>query len=87
VQNLGQAVRQMPYAGPLFPEEPTMHAPILSADPAPVLTDSDRASLTERGHRLLALLTCREALPASSTTVAAVLDRRIDDLLADVGAD
>jgi len=40
-------------------------------------------SLTERGHRLLALLNCREILPTSSTTVAAVLDRRIADLLVD----
>ena len=45
------------------------------------------ASLTERGSRLLVLLHCQEPLPASAATVAAVLDRRIDALLEDVGAD
>ena len=52
----------------------------------PIPTDHQTIVLTERGHRLLALLHCREILPSSSTTVAAVLDRRIAGLLEDVDA-
>ena len=44
-------------------------------------------SLTERGARLLACLAARELLPESSTTVAAVIDRRIDALLGGGDAD
>jgi hypothetical protein len=55
--------------------------------PAPAPINRSIVALTERGHRLLALLKCREILPASSTTVAAVLDRRIGQQFADAGAD
>jgi len=64
-----------------------MYTTTLPADPAPARTCRPTVSLTERGARLLALLRCREILPASSTTIAAVLDRRIDALLSDAGAD
>jgi len=62
-----------------------MYAPVLPVDPA-LTINRPTVSLAERGHRLLALLRYQELLPASSTTVAAVLDRRIAGLLGDVGA-
>jgi len=58
-----------------------------SPDPAPASLNRPTVSLTERGARLLALLHCREILPSSSTTVAAVLDRRINGILEDVSVD
>ena len=65
-----------------------MHACLHPAAPAPMSIDCPPVSLTGQGARLLALLACRELLPASSITVAAVLDRRIDALLGgDSGAD
>jgi len=68
-------------------EDIAMHAPVLPAVPAPTLINRPTVPLTEKGANLLALLTCREALPASSTTVAAVLDRRIAEQFGDAGAD
>jgi len=56
-------------------------------DPAPAPINRPTVHVTERGHRLLALLTCRESVPASSTTVAAVLDRRIAEQFANADAD
>jgi len=53
-------------------------------DQAPTPINRPTIQLTESGYRLLALLRVREVLPTSSTTVAGVLDRRIDDLLGDV---
>jgi hypothetical protein len=53
----------------------------------PSTTNRPTIRVTERGHRLLALLRVREILPASSTVVAAVLERRIDELLAEDLAD
>jgi len=65
-----------------------MHAVTVPTDPAPAPINRPTVSLTEKGANLLALLHCREMLPASSITVAAVLDRRIDALLVDdIGAD
>jgi len=60
-----------------------MPAAVLPADPAPSPLNRPTVSLTEQGRNLLALLRCRELLPASSTTVAAVLDRRITLQFAD----
>jgi len=60
---------------------PSSNASILPADPASTSINCPTVSLTERGHRLLALLACREILLPSSTMVAAVLDRRIAGLL------
>lgn len=54
---------------------------ITISDPAPARLCRPTVSLTENGARLLACLAAREALPASSTVVAAVLDRRIAELL------
>jgi len=57
------------------------------ADPAPAPLSRPTVGLTEQGYRLLALLTCRELLPASSTVVAVAIDRRIALQFADAGAD
>jgi len=60
---------------------------LADADSSPAPINRPTVSLTEQGRNLLALLKCREMLPASSTTVGAVLDRRIALQFADVGAD
>ena len=60
---------------------------VADSGPAATLINRPLVSLTERGHRLLALLRCRELLPISSTVVAAAIDVRIGELLEDIGCD
>ena len=58
-----------------------MHATVLPV--APAMLNRPTASLTEKGANLLALLTCRDRLPAADIEIRAVLDRRIVRLLDD----